>query len=294
MKWGDDDDDYLPPREVHGPNADGIKTVIEYKFNDSKQRVKVVTKIRVMTNTIRVSAEMEERKKWIKFGHAEGCEGLDPATTQTSFEVISIDDPDAEETKDDAMKLIDNLASGTGGFSSKWRMRREAGEEAELPPDGEDEEGGGSSHLKLAAGSKYVPPSMRAGGSAAGGKGMSMDSRNDDCTLRVTNISEETCEADLRELFGNFGRIARCYVGKDRETGRSRGFAFISFHSRSDAERAKDNLHGHGFDHLILCIDWAKPSTRDPGAEAPQFRSGYGEKLAQDTTMAATTFSQHS
>jgi hypothetical protein len=32
MKWGDDDDDYLPPREVHGPNADGIKTVIEYKF----------------------------------------------------------------------------------------------------------------------------------------------------------------------------------------------------------------------------------------------------------------------
>ena len=122
---------------------------------------------------------------------------------------------------------------------------------------------------------------------------MSMDSRNDDCTLRVTNISEETCEADLRELFGNFGRIARCYVGKDRETGRSRGFAFISFHSRSDAERAKDNLNGHGFDHLILCIDWAKPSTRDPGSENTQFRSGYGQKLAQDTDMKATTFSQH-
>jgi hypothetical protein len=38
------------------------------------------------------------------------------------------------------------------------------------------------------------------------------------------------------------------------------------------------------YDHLILKIEWAKPSApKDPGAEQTQFRSGYGQALAQDT-----------
>ena len=46
-------------------------------------------------------------------------------------------------------------------------------------------------------------------------------------------------------------------------------------------------LQGYGYDHLILKIEWAKPSTKsdgDPGSSGTQFRSGYGKALAQDTT----------
>jgi translation initiation factor 3 subunit G len=40
-----------------------------------------------------------------------------------------------------------------------------------------------------------------------------------------------------------------------------------------------------GYDHLILKIEWAKPSApKDAGSEPVQFRSGYGKALAQDTT----------
>jgi translation initiation factor 3 subunit G len=54
-------------------------------------------------------------------------------------------------------------------------------------------------------------------------------SRDDLPTLRVTNISEDTQDSSLCELFRLFGRVARVYVGRDRETGAGKGFAFVSF-----------------------------------------------------------------
>merc|ERR1712216_1041543 len=97
----------------------------------------------------------------------------------------------------------------------------------------------------------------------------------------------------MGELFERFGRIFRIYLAKDRETGESRGFAFVSFSRREDAERAMNALQGYGYDHLILKIEWAKPSNKegtgggggggDIGSQGTTFRSGYGKALAQDT-----------
>lgn len=82
--------------------------------------------------------------------------------------------------------------------------------------------------------------------------------RDDLPTLRVTNISEDTQENDLRELFGNFGRVARVYVGRDRETGAGKGFAFVSFEDRSVAQKAMEKVHGKGYDNLILSVQWSR------------------------------------
>lgn len=97
---------------------------------------------------------------------------------------------------------------------------------------------------------------------------------------RCTNISEDTTEADLQDLFSPFGRISRVYLAKDRETLQSRGFAFISFVHHPDAQAAMDALQGFGYDHLILKLEWARPSG---GGEKTEYRSGYGKALAQDT-----------
>jgi len=78
-------------------------------------------------------------------------------------------------------------------------------------------------------------------------------------TLRVTNISEDTQENDLRELFGGFGRVARVYVGRDRETGAGKGFAFVSFEERANAQKAMEKVHGKGYDNLILSVQWSQP-----------------------------------
>lgn len=112
------------------------------------------------------------------------------------------------------------------------------------------------------AGGKYVPPSMRAGagdrrGETMYGKG---GNRDDLPTLRITNLSEETAEPDLWDLFGRFkntyGRIHRIFVGKDQETGLCKGFAFVSFEDRRDAERAMEKINGLPYDHLILACAW--------------------------------------
>jgi translation initiation factor 3 subunit G len=111
-------------------------------------------------------------------------------------------------------------------------------------------------------GGKYVPPSMRgAAGSRGAGESMRGAGNRDDLpTLRVTNISEETQENDLRELFGVFGRVARVYVGRDRETGAGKGFAFVSFEEKANAQKAIDKVHGRGYDNLILSVQWSRES----------------------------------
>ena len=106
---------------------------------------------------------------------------------------------------------------------------------------------------------KYVPPSMRTRGPGESlPHGSGAISREDLPTLRVTNISEETQENDLRELFGTFGRVARVYVGRDRETGIGKGFAFVSFDDRLNAVKAMEKLNGKGYDNLILSVQWSR------------------------------------
>jgi len=108
---------------------------------------------------------------------------------------------------------------------------------------------------------KYVPPGARKFGNSAGD---SIDKRRDDtATIRVTNLSEDTKEQDLSELFKSFGPISRIYLAKDKITGLSKGFAFINFVYKEDAGRAIEKLSGKfGYDHLILHLEWAKPSNK--------------------------------
>lgn len=109
-----------------------------------------------------------------------------------------------------------------------------------------------------AAGGRYVPPSQRG----AGGAGESMfRSRDDLPTLRVTSLSVDAQDDDLRSLFEPFarsGRLARANVVRDRETRESKGFGFVSFESRKDAEMALQKMNGYGYDSLILNVSWSR------------------------------------
>ncbi|XAR66240.1 hypothetical protein NMG60_11012396 [Bertholletia excelsa] len=105
----------------------------------------------------------------------------------------------------------------------------------------------------------YVPPSMRAG--AERPAGMDMRRRNEENSVRVTNLSEDTREPDLHELFRIFRPVSRVYVAIDQKTGMSRGFGFVNFVNKEDAERAIAKLNGYGYDNLILCVEWATTRT---------------------------------
>ncbi|KAF3341579.1 Eukaryotic translation initiation factor 3 subunit G [Carex littledalei] len=81
--------------------------------------------------------------------------------------------------------------------------------------------------------------------------------RNNENSVRVTNLSEDTREPDLLELFRTFGRVSRVYVAIDQKTGMSRRFGFVNFVLREDAELAINNLNGYDYDNLILRVEWA-------------------------------------
>jgi translation initiation factor 3 subunit G len=130
-----------------------------------------------------------------------------------------------------------------------------SGEDDMLAPSG-DAAAPPASGAGASSTGKYVPPSMRGG---VRGAGESLGRSRDDLpTLRVTNISEDTQENDLRDLFGMFGRVARVYVGRDRETGAGKGFAFVSFEDRANAQKAMEKVHGKGYDNLILSVQWSR------------------------------------
>lgn len=91
-----------------------------------------------------------------------------------------------------------------------------------------------------------------------------MDRRRDENSIRVSNLSEDTREQDLQELFRPFGPVTRIYVAINRETGEARGFAFVNMVSKEDGERAIAKLDGYGYDNLILRVEWAAPREERP------------------------------
>jgi RNA recognition motif-containing protein len=85
-----------------------------------------------------------------------------------------------------------------------------------------------------------------------------MFKRDDLPTLRIQSLSTEADEDDLRLLFQTFGKVVRANVIKDRNTGESKGFGFVSFESRKDAEKALTKMNGYGYDSLILSVSWSR------------------------------------
>jgi RNA recognition motif-containing protein len=75
--------------------------------------------------------------------------------------------------------------------------------------------------------------------------------------LYVGNISFQTTEDDLREMFGQYGPVTSAQVVTDRETGRSRGFAFVEMDS--GAEEAIQALHNAQVGGRALTVNEAKP-----------------------------------
>lgn len=94
------------------------------------------------------------------------------------------------------------------------------------------------------------------------GKRLELPNRGKDenNTIRITNLPEETQDGDIRDLFKDFGRITRIFLAKDKNTGNSKGFAFVSYDSRESASRAIKGVNGHGYNNLILSVEWARPS----------------------------------
>ena len=82
--------------------------------------------------------------------------------------------------------------------------------------------------------------------------------------LYVGNLSFQTSSEDLQQLFSQAGTVESVNIIEDRETGRSRGFAFVEM-PRSDAARAIQNLNGQDMGGRPLKVNEAQDKPRRTG-----------------------------
>lgn len=77
--------------------------------------------------------------------------------------------------------------------------------------------------------------------------------------LYVGNLTYETTETDLRGLFSEFGEVESVNLITDRETGRSKGFAFVEMATQEAADQARQKLNNTMLNNRALKIDEARP-----------------------------------
>jgi RNA recognition motif-containing protein len=101
--------------------------------------------------------------------------------------------------------------------------------------------------------------------------------------LYVGNLPHSTTEAELRDVFQAHGAVEKITVVTDRETGRSRGFAFVEMTNASEADKAIAALNGTDLGGRPLTINEAKPKTDRPrGGGGQRFGGGGGGGRGRD------------
>jgi cold-inducible RNA-binding protein len=91
--------------------------------------------------------------------------------------------------------------------------------------------------------------------------------------MYVGNLPFSASEDELRDAFGQFGPVSEVSLVMDRETGRPRGFAFVTMGSKEAMEAAIRGLDGKDFGGRNLTVNEARPRE-----ERPSFGGGGGER----------------
>ena len=97
--------------------------------------------------------------------------------------------------------------------------------------------------------------------------------------LYVGNISFDTTSQDLEQIFGEVGTVESTNIIEDRDTGRSRGFAFVEMSSNEEGQKAISELDGKEIDGRSLKVNEAKPRENNGGGNrggGGGGRGGYG------------------
>ena len=91
--------------------------------------------------------------------------------------------------------------------------------------------------------------------------------------LYVGNLPHSTSETELRNLFEAHGAVEKVTLMTDRDTGRSRGFAFVEMTNANEADKAMVALNGTDLGGRTLTVNEARPKAERGG---PRFGGGGG------------------
>ena len=237
QRWGDCDDDYTRGNEV------------ARNINPTKQ-----------TGAEATVNEVTRQHKWKPFGRAAIDRQNDVKTTFLATHEVFLEHPSAAHSNnnedsvwgDRFCTMVQNLKEG--------RMRRELALKQDIFLKSSSQPKGGGAFPPALASTEYIPPHKRHPQVTQGyhDQGDTLKMTQSTTSIRVSNLSHATKESDLHDLFSRFGRISRVYLATTKDSYKTpRGFGFVTFDNKADAVRAKVVLQGHGYDHMILKLEWA-------------------------------------
>jgi cold-inducible RNA-binding protein len=96
--------------------------------------------------------------------------------------------------------------------------------------------------------------------------------------LYVGNLSFETTENDLQDLFEQHGKVAEVALMMDRMTGKSRGFAFVTMNDAAEASAAMAAVNGKELNGRTLNVNEARPREERPRPSGGGNRSYAGNR----------------
>ena len=91
--------------------------------------------------------------------------------------------------------------------------------------------------------------------------------------IYISGLSYNVNDADLNDLFAEYGEVSSSKVIMDRESGRSKGFGFVEMPNDSEAQAAIDELNGAEYDSKTISVSVARPRE-----ERPSFGGGRGRR----------------
>jgi RNA recognition motif-containing protein len=90
------------------------------------------------------------------------------------------------------------------------------------------------------------------------------------------NLSRQTTEEDLRQAFGAFGQVESVNIIKDKFSGESSGFGFVSMSSKEEAQKAIDGMNGKELADRVIRVAEARPKVSRPRRSSGGYSGGRG------------------
>ncbi len=84
-------------------------------------------------------------------------------------------------------------------------------------------------------------------------------------SIFVGNLPYEVSEADLKDVFADYGNVTRVHIPTDQETGRMRGFGFVEMTDEAEEDKAIETLDGAEWLGRELRVNKAKPRQESGG-----------------------------
>jgi hypothetical protein len=218
-----------------------IKYVTFYRKNEKGTIFKHIKEYNIEKHEIKLPKKIAERRTWEKFGVSKGLPpGPDKASTNRVFDEVFFEFTNNKKIVDDkedsglgmfgdnTKNIVTCKHCGGNHWSIKCKNKHdklETKDDKDIPNNG-----------------KYMPKFKRDGEKPRD------KNRN---TIRISNISDNAEEEDIRDLFYNYGRITRLYYNQ-------KGFAFLTYSELNSCEKAIEAINGHPYDYLILSVEMAE------------------------------------